>query len=94
MEENAVKEVTGIRIASYGGMLLAAYQGRPVEARRSSPPTPTTRSPAGMDVGLHFADWATALLHNGLGHYRMAFAAAERAAEDDFAPFAGGRSPS
>ena len=50
LEENAVKEVTGVRIASYGGMLLAAYQGRPVEARNSSPPTPMTRSPAGTDV--------------------------------------------
>ena len=32
VEEDAVKEVTGARKASYGALLLAAYQGRPAEA--------------------------------------------------------------
>jgi len=31
VEEAAVKEATGVRKASYGALLLAAYHGRPVE---------------------------------------------------------------
>jgi hypothetical protein len=34
VEEIAVKDVTGARKASYGALLLAAYQGRPAEASR------------------------------------------------------------
>ena len=89
LEENAVKEVTGVRIASYGGMLLAAYQGRPVEAEELVAANADDAFARGDGRGLYFADWATAILHNGLGHYRKALRAAERAAEDDFAPYCG-----
>ena len=48
-EEVAVKEVTGARKASYGALLLAAYQGQLPEAAGSSPRTPATRSLAAKD---------------------------------------------
>ena len=68
-------------------MLLAAYQGRQAEASdRPSPRTPATRLARGEGLGLHHANWATAILYNGLGRYAEALAAAEQATEEDYAP--------
>jgi hypothetical protein len=49
----------------------------------SSPRTPAR----GEGLGLQHANWATAILHNGLGRYDEAWPAAEQAAEEDYAPF-------
>ena len=86
-EQNVAKEVTGIRLAPYGGLLLAAYQGRPADlsAQRSA-----ELIEQGDGYALEVASWATALLNNGLGRYADALAAARDAAYDlSFsAPFA------
>ena len=73
----ASSEATGTRIAPYGALLLAAFRGRTAEASdaRSTPPS-TTRSPGGEGLGIQYAHWATAILHNGLGRYEEALAAA------------------
>ena len=42
----------------------------------------------GEGLGLQHANWATAVLHNGLGHYAEASSAAEQAAAEVDAPFA------
>jgi DNA-binding CsgD family transcriptional regulator len=41
----------------------------------------------GEGLGLHHANWATAILHNGLGRYVDALPAAEQAADEEYAPF-------
>jgi hypothetical protein len=67
-------------------MLLAAYQGRQAEA---SPPIAANTRDAiarGEGLGLYHANWATAILHNGLGRYADALPAAEQTIEEDYAP--------
>ncbi len=76
-EQNAVREATGIRMASYGARLLAAYQGRPAElARIEVLDNELTRSEDGY-VG-QIASLATAVLNNGLGRYVDAVEAARK----------------
>jgi ATP/maltotriose-dependent transcriptional regulator MalT len=90
VEEDAVKDVTGTRRASYGALFMAAYQGRPGEAARLVPTTAGDATARGEGLGLLIANWATAILHNGLGHYADAAAAAAEAAEasrGNYGPF-------
>jgi DNA-binding CsgD family transcriptional regulator len=87
VEETAVKEVTGARKASYGALLLTAYQGRRADASRLIAATASDAIARGEGLGVHHANWATAILHNGLGHYTDALPAAEQAADEQYAPF-------
>jgi DNA-binding CsgD family transcriptional regulator len=80
-EADAVNGATGIRIASYGGMLLAAYQGREAEASALLNTTIETASASGGGNGVQFARWATAILFNGLGRYGQALVAAREASD-------------
>jgi DNA-binding CsgD family transcriptional regulator len=87
VEEQVVKEATGTRRASYGDLLLAAYQGRPETA---APLIAEAREEAlarGEGLGVQITDRATALLCLGLGQYAEASAAAERAAAENLGPF-------
>ena len=87
-EKDVVNEVTGIRLASTCDLLLAGYRGRPAEA------TPLFSAVAGDSVArgeggaVQLASWATAVLHNGLGHYAEALAAAQPATEETYQPLA------
>ena len=78
VEESAVKEVTGARKASYGALLLAAYQGRTAEALQLVAETIEDAADRGEGLGIQHAHWATAVLHNGLGQYADALPAAEQ----------------
>jgi DNA-binding CsgD family transcriptional regulator len=80
-EADAVNGATGIRIASYGGMLLAAYQGREAEASALFTTTIESASASGEGNGVQFANWATAVLFNGLGRYGEALVAARQASD-------------
>ena len=87
VEEEVVKEVTGLRRASYGGLLLVAYQGHPEQATPLITATADEALARGEGLGQQIADRATAILHLGLGHYVDARAAAERAASVNLGPF-------
>jgi DNA-binding CsgD family transcriptional regulator len=78
-EADAVTAATGVRMASYGGMLLAAYQGREAEASTLLTTTIENATARGEGNGVRFAHWATAILYNGLGRYREALVAARQA---------------
>src|SRR2546421_13333 len=80
-EADAVTGATGIRIASYGGMLLAAYQGREAEASALLTSTIENATARGEGLGVQFARWATAVLFNGLGRYEAALVAARQASD-------------
>ena len=80
-EADAVTAATGIRIASYGRMLLAAYQGREVEASALLTTTIENATARGEGVGVQFARWTTAVLFNGLGRYEDARVAAQQASD-------------
>jgi DNA-binding CsgD family transcriptional regulator len=79
-EQNAVKEVTGVRIESYGAPMLAAYQGRTADRslQRTTTADELTRGEDGY--ALEFARLGSAVLHNALGRYAEAFAAAHEIA--------------
>jgi hypothetical protein len=77
-EVQVVQEATGSRLAPYGSLALAALRGREAEMSILA----TTRDEIvqrGEGIGIGLSDWATAVLHNGLGHYQNAMAAAETA---------------
>jgi DNA-binding CsgD family transcriptional regulator len=80
-EADAVTDATGVRIAPYGGMLLAAFQGREDEASALFAKAAAESAASGEGLGVQYAQWATALLSNGLGRYAEALAAARDASE-------------
>jgi tetratricopeptide (TPR) repeat protein len=78
-ETDAVCEATGSNIAPYAAMVLAASVGRQAEAapliRAALEQAPTQ----GEGAAVTWAHWAAAVLHNGLGRYDDALAAARQA---------------
>ncbi|MFC7275012.1 LuxR C-terminal-related transcriptional regulator [Paractinoplanes rhizophilus] len=80
-ELQAVTAATGIPFASYGALLLAAWQGREAHAATLIDTTTTEILRRGEGFGLVITGVAGAVLYNGLGRHADALAAAERAAE-------------
>ena len=78
-EVQAVMEATGSHLAPYGAMGLAAFRGDEARALALTEATVGGCDPAREGVGVTFAEWASAALNNGLGHYDEALAAAQRA---------------
>ena len=85
-EKDVVNEVTGIRLASTCDLLLAGYRGRPAEAMPLFSATIEDSIARGEGFAVQLASWATAVLHNGLGRYAEALAAAEPATEEAYLP--------
>ena len=81
-EANAVCEATGIRIAPFAALFLAALRGNQAEAAPLFEATLTAAEAGGQGSYGTQAHWAAAILHNGLGRYADALAAAEQAAQD------------
>jgi DNA-binding NarL/FixJ family response regulator len=80
-EADAVTEATGTRIAPYGGLLLAALQGREDEAGALIDATIRDATAGGEGLAVQYAQWTTAVLYNGLGRYENALAPAQQASE-------------
>ncbi|HEY1643606.1 MAG TPA: AAA family ATPase [Streptosporangiaceae bacterium] len=78
-EVQAVTEATGSGLAPYSAMGLAALRGDEARALALIEATRQDVTRRGEGVGITFAEWAGALLGNGLGHYRQAVTAAQRA---------------
>jgi len=81
VEADAITEATGTRIAPYGAMLLAAFRGRETDARALIDATIANATAGGEGLGVKYAGWASAVLHNGLGRYERALAAAQQASD-------------
>jgi DNA-binding CsgD family transcriptional regulator len=81
-EVDAVAEGSGSRIALHGALALAAFRGREGEALRVIEATSKDFRAAGEGMGLTVAEWAKAVLYNGLGRYEEAQAAAQQASDD------------
>jgi DNA-binding CsgD family transcriptional regulator/tetratricopeptide (TPR) repeat protein len=78
-EIRAVTEATGSNLAPYGALGLAAFRGDESATAALLEATTTDVNRRGEGVGLTFAEWANALLNNGLGNYPRALAAARQA---------------
>jgi DNA-binding CsgD family transcriptional regulator len=82
-ELRVVKEATASGLAPYGSMGLAALRGDEAEASSLIDATIEDVTRRGEGVGITFAEWANAVLNNGLGHYDKAMAAGRRATAYD-----------
>ncbi|MGY4769582.1 helix-turn-helix transcriptional regulator [Kribbella sp. CWNU-51] len=81
-EVQAANEATGGNLAPYGRLALAAFRGDRSETLALVEATKQDGSRRGEGIGIVFAEWATAVLGNGLGRYQDAAEAAARALED------------
>src|SRR5262249_47977933 len=81
-EANAVCEATGNRIAPNPATLLAARRGNQAELTPLIEAALAAAEAGGQGSAATQAHWAAAILHNGLGRYADALAAAERATRD------------
>ena len=81
-EVDAICEVTGSRAAPFTAMLLAALRGRDADALPLIDATIAAAEAGGQGIAVAYAHWAAAVLHNGLGNYAEARAAAREASAD------------
>jgi DNA-binding CsgD family transcriptional regulator len=81
-ESDTVCEVTGSRLAPYAAMFLAAMRGNQAELTSLVETSITAAQAGGQGAAVTYAHWVAAILHNGLGRYADAFAAAEQARAD------------
>jgi DNA-binding CsgD family transcriptional regulator len=78
-EAQAVNEATGSNLAPYGALGLAALRGDEAGTLALLEATKEDVTRRGEGAGITFAEWANAVLDNGLGRYPDALAAARRA---------------
>jgi DNA-binding CsgD family transcriptional regulator len=82
LEVDALTELTGMSIGPYGALSMLAFRGRQTDASELIEIATKDVMQRGEGEGLTFMQWATAVLHNGLGRYEEALVASELAAED------------
>ena len=80
-ETESVQDVTGIRSAPYGALILEAWRGKPRETRDLIEMTLREAGSRREGIGIAISEYARAVLCNGLGEYEEALDAA-RAASD------------
>jgi DNA-binding CsgD family transcriptional regulator len=78
-EHQVAMDATGSRISSPAELGLAALRGRQAEATALIDATIREASLRGEGMGIAVAEWANAVLNNGLGSYEKAMQAAQRA---------------
>ena len=81
-EAAAVLEATGSRLSLRGPIALAIWRGQLAETLALIESRRQDVERRGEGFWIASTEWGTAVLHNGLGRYDDALAAAERAAED------------
>jgi DNA-binding CsgD family transcriptional regulator len=81
-EVQAANEVTGGKLAPYGRLALAAFSGDRAETLALVEATKQDGTRRGEGIGIAFAEWANAVLDNGLGRHQDAADAAARAFAD------------
>ena len=79
-EHQVVIDATGSHISNPAELGLAALRGRQAEAAGLIDATIREANLRGEGIGIVLADWASAVLNNGLGSYDEAMQAAQRAA--------------
>jgi DNA-binding CsgD family transcriptional regulator len=84
-QAESVIEATGSSIAPYGAVALSVFRGQEAQAAHLIQTATDDVGRRGEGAGLSFLQWADAVLHNSLGRYEEALAAAERASEDSLA---------
>ena len=78
----AAAEATGHNFAPYGALGLAAWRGSKDEAAALIETTREEVTLRGEGIWMGVAEWAKAVLYNGLGRYDLALAAAAQGSEN------------
>ena len=78
-ELETVTRAIGSQLAPYGALGVAAWRGRPSEAAELIRHTMQEVADRGEGIGVTVAQWASAVLHNGLGRVGEALTAARQA---------------
>src|SRR5262245_42006137 len=82
-EVEAAKDATGIGLAPYAALGLAALRGDEARASALIEATKEDVTRRGEGAGITFAEWANAALNNGLGRYDEALVAGRNATAYD-----------
>jgi ATP/maltotriose-dependent transcriptional regulator MalT len=77
-EHRVALDATGGHLVPYAELGLAALRGRQAEAAALIDATISEANLRGEGIGIAVAEWANALLNNGLGSYEEAMQAAQR----------------
>ncbi len=77
-EIDAIRQVTGQTFPAYGRMFLAAYRGQAETVERLAPQIRADGEERGEGYAVSAANFAEAILNNGLGRYDRALASARR----------------
>ena len=88
-ELKAVCEVIASELPPYSPLALAAWTGHEAEVSELVATTTTEALARGETLALSAAEWAAAVLYNGLGRYEHALAAAGRAVDYQHLGFSG-----
>jgi len=78
-EFQVAMDATGSHLTSYAELGMAALRGRQAEAAALIDATTREVNVRGEGIGIAVAEWANAVLNNGLGNYEKAMQAARRA---------------
>jgi DNA-binding CsgD family transcriptional regulator len=78
-EHQVAVDVTGSHLSNPAELVLAALRGRQAEAAGLIDAAIREASLRGEGIGIVLAEWANAVLNNGLGSYETAMQAAQRA---------------
>jgi DNA-binding CsgD family transcriptional regulator len=78
-EHQVAMDATGSHLAPYAELGVAALRGRQAEAAALIDATISEVTLRGEGIGIATAEWAAAVLNNGLGRYEQAMQAAQRA---------------
>jgi DNA-binding CsgD family transcriptional regulator len=82
-EADAITEATGNAPLGYTSLVLAAWRGHEAHALELIEASRKDAAGRGEGRAITLAEYATAVLYNGLGRYREALAAAQRASEHE-----------
>jgi DNA-binding CsgD family transcriptional regulator len=88
-EADAISAATGNAPLRYTSLLLAAWRGDSTRAQELTEAAFADAAGSGEGRAIGLAEHASAVLHNGLGEYPVALAAARRACEHDDVGFFG-----
>jgi DNA-binding CsgD family transcriptional regulator len=82
-EADGITEATGNAPLGYTSLVLGAWHGQEAQALELIEASREDAAVRGEGRAITLAEYATAVLYNGLGRYREALAAAQRASEHD-----------
>ncbi|HUA49955.1 MAG TPA: AAA family ATPase [Solirubrobacteraceae bacterium] len=81
-ETGAIAEATGTRFPHHAALVLAGLRGNEGDTTELVQGELTKASAAGRGLGIQFCQWVSAIVHNALGRYEAAVAAARQASEE------------